>query len=59
VYVIGVSKERGEACIYGTPPKRISLKRLKPLKRGFPIPDTEIKQREAAFPGVTWDKREN
>lgn len=59
VYVIGVSVEREEVVIYGTTPRIIPLKRLKPVRRGLPISDSERKQRADAWPDKTWDTRED
>lgn len=59
VYVIGVSVAREEAVIYGTTPKIVPLKRLKPVRRGLPISDSERKQRADTWPDKTWDVRED
>lgn len=59
VYVIGVSVEREEAVIYGTTPRILPLKRLKPVRRGLPISDSERKQRDDTWPAKTWDVRQD
>lgn len=57
VYVIGVSAEKGIACIYGSPHRLIQLKELSPVKRGQPISASEVAQRSTAFPKIEWDAR--